>query len=138
MPFRGNGVAHGSRDWAKRQIVSTETPALIIAAVAGASAIVGFALNRERARLKEQKLILNCAPDIGTMYADERRLKQVLFNLTSNVIKFTPEQGVISLGTERDGGDVDMTLAPNEGMAIICRLPVKPRSETDAKADSET
>ncbi|MBO6782662.1 MAG: PAS-domain containing protein [Alphaproteobacteria bacterium] len=65
-----------------------------------------FSLNRERARVKEQKLVLDCAPDIGSMFADERRLKQVLFNLASNAIKFTPEQGVIRLGAERDGDDV--------------------------------
>ncbi len=65
-----------------------------------------FALNRERARVKEQKLVLECAPDIGTMYADERRLKQVLFNLASNAIKFTPEQGVINLEAVRDGDHV--------------------------------
>jgi signal transduction histidine kinase len=65
-----------------------------------------FALNRERARGKEQKLVLDCAPDIGSMYADERRLKQVLFNLVSNAIKFTPETGAIQLGAERDGDDL--------------------------------
>jgi len=65
-----------------------------------------FTLNRERARGKEQKLVLDCAPDIGSMFADERRLKQVLFNLVSNAIKFTPEQGVITLGAVRDEGDI--------------------------------
>lgn len=65
-----------------------------------------FSLNRERARVKEQKLVLECPPDIGKMLADERRLKQVLFNLASNAIKFTPERGVISLGAKRDGEDI--------------------------------
>lgn len=143
-----------------------------------------FALSRERARVKEQKLVLDCPPDIGNMIADERRLKQVLFNLASNAIKFTPERGVISLGAARDGGDVlfsvvdtgvgihedeqervlekfergnrprgrqsgvgaglglslvksfvelhggdvEITSSPNEGTAIICRLPATPRA----------
>ncbi len=60
-----------------------------------------FALNRERARAKEQKLVLDCPPDIGEMYADERRLKQVLFNLVSNAITFTPETGVVTVGARR-------------------------------------
>jgi signal transduction histidine kinase len=60
-----------------------------------------FALNRERARAKEQRLVLDCAPDIGAMYADERRLKQVLFNLVSNAIKFTPDSGVLTLAARR-------------------------------------
>ncbi len=70
-----------------------------------------FTLNRERARVKEQKLVLDCAPDIGSMYADERRLKQVLFNLVSNAIKFTPERGVITLSSKVNGDDVEFRVA---------------------------
>ncbi|MDA0785090.1 MAG: PAS-domain containing protein [Proteobacteria bacterium] len=143
-----------------------------------------FALNRERARVKEQKLILDCAPDIGSMFADERRLKQVLFNLVSNAIKFTPERGVITLSSKVVGddiefrvadtgvgihvderervlekfergnrprgrqsgvgaglglslvksfvelhvGDVEIESEPDQGTAIVCRLPRRPRS----------
>src|SRR3546814_3375136 len=45
-----------------------------------------FALNRERARQKDQRLVLDCGSDIGTLKAAERRPKQVLFNLVSNAI----------------------------------------------------
>jgi signal transduction histidine kinase len=37
------------------------------------------------------------SPDLGTIKADERRVKQVVFNLLSNAAKFTPDGGFITL-----------------------------------------
>jgi signal transduction histidine kinase len=52
-----------------------------------------LALTRERARSRNLELNLRCPPDIGAIMADGRRLKQVLFDLISNAIKFTPPGG---------------------------------------------
>jgi signal transduction histidine kinase len=61
-------------------------------------------LTRERARNQSLDLSLSCAADIGTIEADERRLKQALFNLISNAIKFTPPGGSIRVEATRDAG----------------------------------
>ena len=46
-------------------------------------------------------LDLVCPPDIGIVRADETRLKQVLYNLLTNALRFTKPGGLIELGAER-------------------------------------
>ena len=60
-----------------------------------------LSLTRKRARSRDLQLELRCPPEIGVIEADERRLKQALFNLISNAIKFTPPGGAISIEAER-------------------------------------
>jgi len=73
------------------------------------------ALSRERARSQNIRLAVDCPPDIGAVAADERRLKQALFNLVSNAIKFTPGGGSIRLEARLDergeGGDLILAVA---------------------------
>jgi DNA-binding response OmpR family regulator len=51
------------------------------------------AVIRPLAEKKGLMLVTGVAPDVKTLYADEGKVKQVLYNLLSNAVKFTPEGG---------------------------------------------
>lgn len=76
-----------------------------------------FELIRERARRKQVKLSFDCPPGIGWMVGDQRRLKQVVFNLLSNAVTFTPPRGTVTLDARRDGDDIVVHVA-DTGVAI--------------------
>ena len=61
-----------------------------------------YNLGRERAHNREQELTLDCPADIGSLQGDARRLKQALFNLLSNALKFTPEGGKVTIAARRE------------------------------------
>jgi signal transduction histidine kinase len=49
-------------------------------------------------------LVIDCADGLGTMHADQTKVRQALFNLLSNAAKFT-ERGTISLTVQREPDD---------------------------------
>jgi signal transduction histidine kinase len=68
------------------------------------------ALTLVRERAGRRGITLGRAIDerVGTIRADERKVKQVLLNLLSNALKFTPE-----------GGRIDVRAAVTDGMAEV-------------------
>ncbi|HAF11599.1 MAG TPA: hypothetical protein DCK98_16175 [Chloroflexi bacterium] len=68
------------------------------------------ALLRERASQKGVRLVVATDETLGSIHADERKIKQVLFNLVMNAIKFTPSGGTITVAGERTSAAVSVSV----------------------------
>ncbi|MDN2709452.1 ATP-binding protein [Janthinobacterium sp. SUN118] len=68
---------------------------------------------RPAADAKHIAIHSDIASDAGTITADPSRMQQVIWNLLSNALKFTPQGGQVDIGVRRDGARLAITVADN-------------------------
>ncbi|HUP98140.1 MAG TPA: ATP-binding protein [Usitatibacter sp.] len=66
------------------------------------------------------------APEVGGYDGDERKFKQIVLNLLTNAVKFTPEGGTVTMGAQRVNGayvfsvrDTGVGIAPEDQKLIF-------------------
>jgi signal transduction histidine kinase len=66
----------------------------------------GVLMVRERAGRAGVELGASVADDVDEITADQRKVKQVLFNLLTNAVKFTPSGGHVDVAAMRADGEI--------------------------------
>ncbi|MED5619934.1 hybrid sensor histidine kinase/response regulator [Ideonella sp. BN130291] len=81
--------------------------------------VVASAVNALRPAMDERhnQLVLELAPAYRPIKVDSARLQQVIWNLVSNAIKFSPEGGQIRVALKEEAGGVRLTVA-DQGQGI--------------------
>ncbi|MFA5224588.1 MAG: PAS domain-containing sensor histidine kinase [Candidatus Omnitrophota bacterium] len=72
----------------------------------------------DRAASKAVTLLTDINESVGFVRADERKIKQVIFNLVSNSLKFTPNGGKICIRAEKRGGSEILVCVWDTGIGI--------------------
>jgi len=93
-----------------------------------------------KARERRQELVIDVDPSAPTLMADERALKQILINLVSNAVKFTPEGGRITVLASRARCGSFQIMVEDNGPGIpVEKLDkiFKPFSQVDNRYDRQ-
>ncbi|MGE0700110.1 MAG: ATP-binding protein, partial [Hyphomicrobiaceae bacterium] len=72
---------------------------------------------RDRATRARIRLDVTVAPDVDTILADEARVRQIIYNILSNAIGFSPSGGTVTLTAERQKGMIAFKVT-DEGVGI--------------------
>ncbi len=71
----------------------------------------GLTMLRERAARHGIELFLDIDPDLDETEADERKVKQVVFNVLANAVKFTPDGGRVAVRAARADGEIRVSVS---------------------------
>ncbi|MDR7267764.1 PAS domain S-box-containing protein [Pelomonas saccharophila] len=66
---------------------------------------------RPTAQSRELDIVLHLAPEAAEVFGDSRRLTQVVMNLVTNAMKFTPAGGSVTSSTRLDGPVVELSVS---------------------------
>jgi signal transduction histidine kinase len=89
---------------------------------------------RDRLAERDLKLEIRVRPEIGRFRADAKRVRQILFNLLSNAVGFSPPGSIVTLAAERRDSAVIFRVADQgPGIAPELRERVFERFETHAR-----
>jgi hypothetical protein len=78
----------------------------------------GCEIVRAVASKKQIKLRQEIDGELSSIEADARSLKQILYNYLSNAVKFTPEEGVVTVRAKPDGAAHYRIEVEDTGIAI--------------------
>ncbi|MEZ5690693.1 MAG: ATP-binding protein [Rickettsiales bacterium] len=72
----------------------------------------------ERSKEFSINIDFDCPADIGAMNGDETRIKQILFNLLSNALRYSKEGGSVGFGAREMGSGEIMLWVEDDGQGI--------------------
>ena len=73
----------------------------------------GLSLMKDKILEKQIEVTTDIPEDLGYIYADERRLRQVVLNLLSNAVKFVKEKGKIGVIAKKTEKELRVTVWDN-------------------------
>jgi hypothetical protein len=70
---------------------------------------------------KKVNVEVHCGENIGRVLSDPARLRQIIWNLLNNAVKFTPGGGKVSVGLQRHGREIEIRIA-DSGIGITAEF----------------